>query len=63
MNVETDERTAEQVQVERWRLESAQRVGVDHDVARKFARGDGDLNRLRELVAAGCAPNLAARIA
>lgn len=46
-----------------WRLEQALLEGVSVEAAEKFAEGDGDLSRLRNLVKSGCAPDVAARAA
>jgi hypothetical protein len=45
-----------------WRLEQALELEVPLPLAEEFAVSDGDLHRLAELVGAGCAPELAARI-
>lgn len=45
-----------------WRFEQAERLGLTADEASAFAAGLGDLGVLRDLVAAGCDPELAAAI-
>jgi hypothetical protein len=52
----------ESERVETWRLEQALELEVPLPLAEEFAVSDADLHRLAELVDAGCAPELAARI-
>ena len=67
MSSSTDERLAseegEALVVWQWRLEQALELKVPQRLAIAFADDtDADLNRLRNLVAAGADPELAARI-
>jgi hypothetical protein len=60
---ETNLRPTEQELVERWRAQELERAGFPEDLASEFAvRGDVDLHRAIEMIAAGCTPELAADI-
>ena len=56
-------RPTEQELVERWRAQELERAGFAEDVAAELAtRSDVDLHRAVELLAKGCAAELAAEI-
>jgi len=55
--------TGEDLQVAVWRYAECRRVGLLPEEARFFAESPGDLGLLRKLVADGCPPSLALRIA
>ncbi|HEY6960599.1 MAG TPA: hypothetical protein VI408_01780 [Gaiellaceae bacterium] len=60
---ESNIRPTEQELVERWRAQELERAGFPEDLAAEFAvRNDVDLHRAIAMVAAGCAPELAADI-
>ena len=60
---ETNLSPTEQELVERWRAQELERAGFPEDLASELAvRGDVDLHRAIEMIAAGCAPELAADI-
>ena len=45
-----------------WRLERALALNVPLRLAEEFSAGEGDLHKLQDLVACGCAPELAVAI-
>jgi hypothetical protein len=60
---ETNVRLTEQELVESWRAQELERAGFPEDLAAELAvRGDVDLHRAIEMLAAGCSPELAADI-
>jgi hypothetical protein len=58
-----EEHSAEEDRVLRWRYEEIRKLGLNRVESRLLAEAGADLNLLRRLVADGCPPDLALRIA
>jgi hypothetical protein len=57
------ERSEEERRVLRWRFREIRRLGLSHIEARLLAETGADLSLVRRLVANGCPPSLALKIA
>jgi hypothetical protein len=60
---EPSERSAEERRVLRWRFQQIRRLGMSHIEARLLAESGADLALVRRLIANGCSPTLALKIA
>jgi hypothetical protein len=56
-------RSAEERRVLRWRFRESRKLGLSHVEARLLAETGADLALVRRLVAEGCPPSLALKIA
>jgi hypothetical protein len=60
---ESDVLSAEEQRIRSWRYDQLLELGLTEAVAQLLAEVGSDLGLMRRLVGAGCAPDLAARIA